>query len=82
MTNRSRLEFAAVCFLAEVRRRFAARYPDEQNPILNFDNYSPKDKSDLIAALEKAILSTKEKSNVLFEQWRKRKEETNDSNGA
>ncbi len=54
MQNISRLclEFAAVYFLAEIRRRFALSFPDHPNPIKNFDQYPTIDRSALIAAIE------------------------------
>jgi len=75
--SRPRLEFAAHCFLAEMRRRYTAQHPTSQNPIQNFEDYSPADKAHIMAAIEKVILSSGEKANPIFEKWR---EQTNAAN--
>jgi len=77
--SRLRLEFAAVCFLAEMRRRFALSFPDQPNPIKNFDQYSTLDRSALIAAIEKSISSVDADENLSFEKWRIQRETNNDT---
>ena len=78
--SRLRLEFAAVCFLAEMRRRFALSFPDQPNPIKNFDQYSTRDRSALIAAIEKSITSTTTDENLSFAMWLEQRNTNNDTN--
>jgi len=75
--SRPRLEFAAHCFLVEMRRRYTAQTPESQNPVQGLEDYSPVDKAHIMAAIEKAILSSDEKANPLFEQWLERRNSAN-----
>jgi len=77
--SRPRLEFAAHCFLAEMRRRYTIQYPNSQNPIQGFEDYSPTDKAHIMAAIEKAIMSSDEKANPLFERWCGRRSATDEA---
>jgi len=76
--SRPRLEFAAHCFLAEMRRRYTAQHPDSQNPIQSFEDYSPADRAHIMAAIEKAIMSSDDKVNPLFERWCERRNTTDE----
>lgn len=77
--TRIRLEYAAACFLAEMRRQFSIRYPDQVNPIQMLEGYSLDDKACLINAIEKAIISSAPDANMSFEQWNKRRQNPNDT---
>jgi len=56
-----------------MRRRYAVHHPDSQNSIQGFEDYSPVDRAHIMAAIEKAIVSSGEKANPLFEQWFERR---------
>jgi len=75
--SRPRLEFSAHCFLSEMRRRYTAQHPNHSNPIQSFEDYSPTDKAHIMAAIEKAIISSSEKADSLFKQWLERRNPAN-----
>jgi len=73
--NRLRLEFATLGFLSEMRKQFALLHPDKECPIGSFEEYSPEQRSALMAAVQKAIKFGADESDALFIQWRQRREE-------
>ena len=71
--SRPRLEFAAVAFLAEMRRRYTAAHPDRDNPVRPLEEYSPEQRSDLMAALQKAIVSASPDADKTYQTWLERR---------
>lgn len=67
--SRPRLEFAAVAFLSEMRRRYLEDNPDKENPVRKLEDYPPDQRSDLMAALQKAIVSASPEADRSFQAW-------------
>ena len=53
--SRQRLEFAVTGFLAEMRKQFVRLNPELECPVRGLSEYSPADRSALMAGIEKAI---------------------------
>lgn len=80
--NRQRLEFAAVGFLAEMRRHFVKLNPDKENPVPSLEDYSPEHRAALFAGLQKAIQYAGPAGESLYAAWVARREEQQDQSAA
>lgn len=67
--SRKRLEFAAVGFLAEMRRQAIKANPAGENPVRQFDEYSPEHRSALMEALKVASSMLSAEKEPHFEAW-------------
>lgn len=67
--NRQRLEFAAAGFLAEMRKQWARLHPEDPCPIKNLVDYPEKERSALMAGVEKAIQYAGEGADTAFAAW-------------
>ncbi|QNG62679.1 hypothetical protein B1VFA_029 [Rhizobium phage B1VFA] len=77
ITNRQRLEFAALGFLAEMRKQWARLHPADPCPIKNLSDYPENERSALMAGVQKAIQYAGADTDQAFATWlAKREEET------
>lgn len=67
--QRPRLQFAAVVFLAEMRRQWAKQNPGVPCPVKSLEKYSEDQRSALMAAIERAIESSKPEADQTFISW-------------
>ena len=67
--DRLRIEYAAEGFLSVMRRIHAGREDKADVEIRNLRDYSPQDRSALIAALQQALKMTSSETDKAFETW-------------
>jgi|HigsolmetaAR204D_1030405.scaffolds.fasta_scaffold18291_3 hypothetical protein len=70
--DRQRLTFAAMGFLAEMRKRFIAMHPDRECPIRPLHEYSPTSQAALMAGIQKAISLAQPGADQAFAAWLER----------
>ena len=71
--NRQRLEFATINFLAEMRRQWSILHPGEPCPVKALTDYPEKERSVLMAAVQKSIQSSSTGADKLFGEWVKKR---------
>lgn len=62
-------------FLAEMRKQFVRLNPELECPVRGLSEYSPADRSALMAGIEKAIAFADADSDAIYEAWVRRREE-------
>lgn len=75
VTNRQRLEFAAAGFLAEMRKQWAKLHPEDPCPIKNLADYPEKERSALMAGVQKAVQYAGPDTDNAFAAWIAKREE-------
>jgi hypothetical protein len=65
--NRTRLQFATVVFLTEMRRQAAKTSKGVEIQSLN--DYPPDQRSALMSGIEKAIKATNPDADTAFDKW-------------
>jgi len=75
VTNRQRLEFAALGFLAEMRKHWAKLHPEDPCPIKSLSDYPENERSALMASVQKAIQYAGPDTDQAFAAWRLKREE-------
>jgi len=70
--SRRRLHFATTGFLAEMRTSFATLHPDKECPIKNLEDYSPEQRSALMAGVQKAMQLSHPDADTAFAAWEER----------
>lgn len=75
VTNRQRLEFAALGFLAEMRKAWVKLHPEDPCPIKNLSDYPENERSALMAGVQKAIQFAGPDGDAAFATWVAKREE-------
>ena len=71
--SKSRLEFTTAGFLSEMRRQFVKLNPGKDSPIRDLDDYSPEQRSALMAAIDRSVQYAGEDGEKAYLAWMERR---------